>query len=248
MQNTPQGREMSQTVFITGSNRGLGLEFVRQYLAQGWRVIASCRAPLAAEDLQSLFTPQNAGDDGVVLPPPDLQLLALDVADFSQINNLPDALSAERIDLVIHNAGIYGGEEQMLGSLDVEMWKKILEINTIAPAKITEALMPVLRDGAAIAFVTSLMGSITDNSAGGAYLYRSSKAALNAVGKSLAIDLAGRFPVVLLHPGWVKTRMGGPNGLIDVQTSVEGMRSIIEQLSNENSGRFIRFDGKELPW
>lgn len=226
---------MTQTVFITGSNRGLGLEFVRQYMAAGWRVIATCRNPLKADDL-------------LCMEDQNLRLFALDVADMDQVDALAANLADEKIDLIIHNAGIYGGEEQLLGSLDVAMWQNILKINTIAPAKITEALMPLLQPHAAIAFVTSLMGSITDNSSGGAYLYRSSKAALNAVGKSLAVDLAGRYPVVLLHPGWVRTNMGGPNGLIDAEVSVAGMRSVIAGLTPANSGRFLKYDGKELPW
>lgn len=239
---------MKQTVFITGSNRGLGFEFARQYLEAGWRVIASCRNLDKADELLALHVSPELEEGQAALVEPDLRVLALDVSDSTQVAALAKVLEGEKINLIIHNAGIYGGEEQRLGSLDVEMWQKILEINTIAPAKITESLMPLLQKGASIAFVTSLMGSITDNSSGGAYLYRSSKAALNAVGKSLAVDFAGRYPVVLLHPGWVRTSMGGPNGLIDAQTSVAGMRTIISELCTENSGRFVRFDGKELPW
>lgn len=227
---------MTQTVLITGANRGLGLEFVRQYLQAGARVIAACREPDQALELHALA---SLGQ---------LLVLPLEVTDWAEVAALPERLAAERIDLLINNAGVYGGEAQALGEIDVELWQSVLAVNTIAPLKLVEALLPRLAPGAVIAQITSLMGSIADNGSGGCYYYRSSKAALNMVNKSLAVDLAGRCCCLVLHPGWVLTDMGGPNALIDAATSVAGMRQVLAQATAGDSGKFLKYDGRELPW
>lgn len=229
---------MTKTVLVTGANRGIGLEFVRQYLQDGWRVLATCRQPEVAKALTALQEqyPQN------------LRIEALNVTDWAAVKALGKVFENEAIDLLINNAGLYGDRSQSLGQTDVEDWLNVLAANTIAPLKVVEALLPCLALGARIATLTSLMGSMADNGSGGNYVYRSSKAGLNAVIKSLSLDLEGRHICVLFHPGWVLTDMGGPGAMISVDTSVSGMRSVIEQLTPEHSGSFLRYDGKELPW
>lgn len=229
---------MNPTVFITGTSRGIGLEFVRQYLEEGWRVIATCRHPAQAGGLQRL-----AGSH-----PQQLRIEALDVADWDAIAALPRLLQGESLDLLINNAGIYGPRDQALGRLDVATWQTVLAVDTIAPIRIVETLLPLLRPGARIASLTSLMGSIADNGSGGYYYYRSAKAALNAAHKSLALDLAGRHPCVVFHPGWVQTDMGGPGAQITTAQSVDGMREQLRRLDHQGSGRFLRYNGDELPW
>lgn len=228
-------------VLITGANRGLGLEFCRQYAADGWHVIACCRKPEQSQDLVKLARQYSP-----------LQLESLDVADFAQIEVLSQKLSACCIDVLINNAGVYGDTGNGgFGQLDYQAWAKTLLVNTQAPVKMAEAFLPQIQcsDKKLIVNISSLMGSIADNTSGGSILYRSSKAALNAAMKSLAIDLNKQaIGVLTLHPGWVKTDMGGPNALIDVTESIAGMRAVIAAFSLAQSGDFIRYDGKPMAW
>jgi len=230
------------TTLISGANRGLGLEFVKQYVADGWRVHACCRAPNDAEALQQLAAASNGS----------ITLHALDVADFGQIDRFAKDFAAEPIDLLLNNAGIYPDRgSRGFGDTNYVAWDMAFRVNSMAPLKMAEAFIEhVARsDGRKIAFVTSKMGSMDDNTSGGAYLYRSSKAALNMVAKSLAIDLAPRgITVGLLHPGWVQTDMGGPNAWISPQQSISGMRRVIEQLTLADSGNFYSYDGQWVPW
>lgn len=225
------------TVLVTGSNRGLGLEFCRQYAAKGWEVLASCRNPTTAVELAKI---------------PNVRILPLDVSDFSQIDKLASELKGIAIDVLINNAGIYADTAgHNFGQLDFEAWVYTLKVNTQAPVKMAEAFLSNLKqsDKKLLVSITSQMGSIADNSSGGSILYRTSKAALNAAMKSLAIDLETQgIGVLLFHPGWVKTDMGGPNALITPQTSVAGMRSLIERFSPLQSGSFLKYDGSTLPW
>lgn len=225
------------TVLITGANRGLGLEFAKQYAAAGWKVYACCREPQAATALQDLT--------GVTLH-------ALDVADFRQIDRLAEELSNQAIDLLLNNAGIYPDRDSRgFGDANVAAWELAFRVNAMAPLRMAEAFIEHVARGQekTIAFVTSKMGSMDDNTSGGVYLYRSSKAALNAVAKSLAIDLAPRgIRVALLHPGWVRTDMGGPHAWISAEESVVGMRRVIERLTPADSGRFLAYDGQQVPW
>ncbi len=229
------------TVLITGANRGLGLEFCRQYAEQGAQVIAICRNPESAETLQAL-----AGRFA------NLEVYALDVADFCQIEMFSKQLAGSSIDVLINNAGIYGDNaDSRFGQLNYDDWLRTLTVNTMAPVKMAEAFLPHLLKGQSklIVAVSSLMGSMTDNTSGGSLMYRSSKAALNAAMKSLSIDLQVKnIGVLILHPGWVRTDMGGPNGLIDVEESVSGMRRCIDSFDMTDTGCFIRYDGNRLPW
>lgn len=225
-----------KTVFVTGAGRGLGLEFARQYLAEGCKVLAARRQPSSAlDELQNRH-------------PDSLRQLVLDVSDLAAVAALPQQLAGQAIDLLINNAGIYGGIHQQLTDCDPQEFQRVFMVNALAPLFLTKQLLPLLAKDAIIAHVTSLMGSMADNGSGGDYAYRASKAALNAIGKSMAVDLAGRHPVILLHPGWVRTDMGGAAALIDAASSVNGMRSVIAGLQPWDSGRFFKYDGSELPW
>jgi NAD(P)-dependent dehydrogenase (short-subunit alcohol dehydrogenase family) len=222
---------------ITGANRGLGLEFTRQYAAEGWHVIATCRQPQSAVALAAV--------------PGNVRVEALDVTDFAAIAALADHLGGEPIDLLINNAGVYGPSQVRYDQIDPAVWADVLAVNAIAPLVVSAAFVPAVTKGAhrKIVSLTSLMGSIADNSSGGAYYYRSSKAALNAAMRSLAIDLKGQGIIVaVLHPGWVRTDMGGAKAPLDVETSVQGMRRVIANLTPADSGRFFNHDGRELPW
>ncbi len=227
------------TVLVTGANRGLGLEFCKQYAGKGWKVIACCRYPEHAIELNSI-----AGQYS-------LQIEALDVANFDQIDTLSKKLSNCVIDVLINNAGIYGDRGNDFGHLSYTEWLNSLTINTLAPVKIVEAFLPQIKQGhkKLIVSISSLMGSIADNGSGGSILYRSSKAALNASMKSLSIDLKRHaIGVLILHPGWVQTDMGGVNALIDTKTSVGGMCAVIDGFNLNLTGCFINYDGKALPW
>jgi len=226
------------TVLITGTNRGIGLEFTKQYAEAGWDVLACCREPGTANALNALTT-QYA----------NIKTFALNVANFTQVDALAQQLSNTAIDVLINNAGVYpsGG----LSDTEVENWLDSFKINSIAPLKIAIAFTPHIAKSQLKKLVTlsSKMGSIDDNTSGGSYMYRSTKTAVNMVMKSLSIDLKpSGIAVATLHPGWVETDMGGPNALIDTQTSVAGLRKVIDQLNLNNTGRFIAYDGKEIGW
>jgi NAD(P)-dependent dehydrogenase (short-subunit alcohol dehydrogenase family) len=229
------------TVLVTGANRGLGLEFARQYAADGWQVIAACRAPDAAADLQGL-----AADSGA-----RIRVLEMNVADTASVRAAAAALKGEAIDLLLNNAGIGGPPGQQLGNLDYAAWARVLDTNTLGPMRVVEAFLENIAKGhlKRIVTITSAMGSIADNASGGRYAYRSSKAAVNMVMKSLAIDLAPRgIACLMVHPGWVRTDMGGPGGKITPTESVRALRSLIDAFKPEDSGKFFNYDGKPYPW
>lgn len=228
------------TVLITGANRGIGLEFARQLLARGDRVVAACRNLDAATDLKQLGTDRAK-----------LTLLQLDVGDNKSITGFADKLQGEAIDVFINNAGVYGPRDSEFGNVTSKEWLDVLQINSVAPLLLTQALIGNLRKGKdrKLLYLTSKMGSIADNGGGGHYVYRSSKTALNMVVKSIAIDLKGEgFKAAVLHPGWVQTDMGGPNALIDTLTSVTGMLKVIDNLKPAQSGGFFNYDGSVIPW
>ena len=229
--------QVMPTVMITGANRGLGLEYARQYSEEGWRVIATCRDPGSAMELGSLTG--------------EVETHALDIGDHGQILSLANTLRNEAIDLLLNNAGIYGPRISGLGEIDYKTWERVTHINVMSPLKVSESFIDHVAASnlKKIAIMSSKMGSIDDNNSGGSYIYRSTKAALNAVMKSLAVDLGRRgISVALLHPGWVRTDMGGPNALIDAPESVSGLRQVIKGLNLKNSGCFFNYDGSEIPW
>lgn len=224
------------TVLVTGANRGIGFALVKNYLADGWQVHATYRSEASSTELLQLES------DQLICHP-------LDVTDYQGLMEFANALPA--IDLLINNAGYYGPKGYGFGNTDVEQWRKVFEINTIAPLKLVEALYPNLQKGQLkkIACLSSKVGSMTENTSGGGYIYRSSKAALNSVVKSLSNDLTDKgFTVLALHPGWVQTEMGGPNALIDTKTSARGLAEVIEKADQNCSGQFINYNGDRLPW
>lgn len=228
-------------VFITGANRGLGLEFARQYAADGWQVFAACRAPNAATELHRLVT-----DSGK-----HIRVLQMDVTNAASIKAAAGAVAGEAIDLLLNNAGVGGPRDELIGDLDYAAWERVLDINTLGPARVTEALLEnVARsERKLVVTVTSGMGSIGDNASGGSYAYRSSKAAVNMVMKSLAIDLAPRgITCVVVNPGWVRTDMGGPRGRLSPAESIAALRSVIASLAPKDSGKFLNHNGKAYPW
>lgn len=230
-------RKHGPTVLITGASRGLGLEFVRQYAADGWRVIATCRQPKLAKGLLAIKG--------------DVRVRTLDVTDPAQVRALARALKSESIDLLISNAGIYGPRKETFGQVDMEAWRRAFETNVMGPMMIAEAFADhVARsERKTIVALTSMMGSIAENRSGGSYIYRSSKAALNMVMKGLTYTLKPRkISVVMLHPGWVRTDMGGASAHLGVDESVTAMRRLIAGLKPTDSGRFYNYDGREFPW
>jgi len=228
-------------ILITGCSRGIGLEMTRYCMEKGWRVYACCRHPQRSEKLLSMAQLSNGR----------VSVHLVDVSEIATIQALAYELRNEAIDVLINNAGIYGSDKNNFGQVDVASWLQTFQINTIAPLKMVEAFVEQLTIGQnkIIACLSSKMGSMDDNGSGGSYIYRSSKAALNAVVKSLSIDLKDKgFTCVVMHPGWVKTDMGGTQAEITTRECVSRMFAILENLSPEDSGRFIDIDGADIPW
>lgn len=235
------------TVLITGANRGLGLELARQYAGEGWRVMACSRHPGAA-DLQALA----AAHPGVSCHP-------LEVTDDASVAALARALDGTAIDVLLNVAGVMhrrveaaaGASRPAFGAFDYEDWARVLSVNVLGQARVAEALLDnvAASDQKKIVTLSSELGSVGANKTGGLYAYRSSKAAVNAMMKSMAIDLAARGIIAVpMHPGWVRTDMGGPKAPLSAEESASGMRRVIAGLTPADSGRFLQWDGKELPW
>ncbi len=225
---------MTKTYVVTAANRGLGLEFARQLSARGDRVIATARDPESAAELAAL----------------DVRVEPLDVGDGASIASFGAAIADQNIDVLINNAGV-GVSSTPLEALELDQMRRFFEINTVGPLHVSRTLLPGLRRGAdkKIINITSRMGSIGDNSSGGAYSYRASKAALNMVTRSMANDLqSDGFICIVLHPGWVQTRMGGGSAPVASEDSISGMLRVIDGASMEESGGFFDFTGAVVPW
>jgi len=219
------------TYLITGTNRGIGLEYCRQLKQRGHRVIAVCRT--ASPELEALGVELKTG---------------IDLTDAAAVDGLAERLQGQTIDVLINNAAIV--ERVNLASLDLDSLRRQFEVNAIAPLNFTKALLPCLTQGSKVALMTSRMGSIEDNSSGGSYGYRMSKVALSMAGKSLSHDLKPQgIAVAILHPGLVQTRMTNftPSG-ITPEASVQGLLARIEALNLSNSGSFWHANGEILPW
>jgi NAD(P)-dependent dehydrogenase (short-subunit alcohol dehydrogenase family) len=233
-------KKMPSTL-ITGANRGIGFEFARQYLADNWQVYAACRDPSSASELRRIAD----GSGG------KLQVLSMDVSDLASVRAAAVELKGKPIDLLINNAGVGGPRGQTIGNINYETWTRVLDINTLGPMRVAEAFVDnVARsDRKLIVTITSGMGSIGDNTSGGAFAYRSSKAAVNMVMRSLAIDVAPRgITCVVINPGWVRTDMGGPNARLTAAESVAAMRRLIDKLGPAQSGKFFNYDTREYAW
>lgn len=221
------------TALITGANRGLGLEFARQYSADGWRVIATSRSLEKAAALEAL---------GAEVHP-------LDVADIAAVTALGRELRRETIDVLIANAGIAGPRGMTVEAIDAAGWAETFRVNTMAPLAVAGAFAAQVArsEQRKMIAISSRLGSIAANNEGGMYAYRSSKAALNAVWHSFALDHR-ELVVAVLHPGWVRTDMGGKSAALGVEESVAGMRRVIAGLGKAQSGGFFNHDGSPIPW
>ncbi len=226
------------TVFITGASRGIGLEFAKHYAGLGWQVIAGVRAPDTATALSSL----SAGGN--------VSIERLDVTDDAAVDAVAAKLKGHAIELLINNAGIYGDRDAALSIGNFDTYRRVLATNIAAPMKVALSLLPNLKlaDGAKILTISSRMGSI-GLSGGGSYVYRSSKAGVNAAMHALALDLKPQgITAIVAHPGWVRTDMGGSGADISVQESVAGLTSVIARATLADSGKFFNYDGAELAW
>ncbi|MCC7199081.1 MAG: SDR family oxidoreductase [Gammaproteobacteria bacterium] len=237
------------TVLVTGASRGLGLLFVRQYLADGWRVLAVARDPARATELAAIA----AASAGLVT------VHRADMSDLASIDALAKSLEGTAIDVLLNNAGTMGAgdfankgmQDDCFGAIDYADWIETLRINLLAPMRMAEVFLPHVLAGTQRKIVTlsSIVGSVALNTRGGLYSYRSSKAALNMVMKGLAVDLAPQGVIcVPVHPGWARTSMGGPNAPVDPVDSVTGVRKVIAGLDASQAGKFLTYDGGELPW
>ena len=230
------------SVLVTGSNRGLGFEWVRQYAAEGWRVYATCRHPSEAGDLQEVASKQT-----------NISIHRMDVTKPDEVNAVAVELLNESVDIVINNAGVYFEKYApvVLKQLRYEDWEYAFRVNTMGAVRLSEAFLGHLArsEKRLVVAISTHMGSITDIQNLGDYYYRSSKAALNATMKGLANELKPQgIGVLILHPGWVRTRMGGSSTSLLPPESVHGMRGLIERFTLEDTGRFLRYDGVEMPW
>ncbi len=224
---------MSSTVLITGANRGIGLALAHHYHANDWQVIGVCRS--SADSATEL----KAVAHQVIDP--------IDVTQATDVARLAEALGDQRVQVLINNAGLLNDES--LGALDFDSIRQQMEVNAYAPLRVVEALLQNLDSGSKIANITSRMGSIADNDSGGRYGYRASKAALNAFGRSLAMDLKPQgIAVIQIHPGYVQTRMVNFGGLITPQQAAAGIAERISALTLDTTGGFWHSNGATLPW
>jgi NAD(P)-dependent dehydrogenase (short-subunit alcohol dehydrogenase family) len=222
------------TVLITGANRGIGLEYARQFAAKGYTVIGTVRDPADAKEL-------SAAADRVE---------PLDVADARSVAALAQRLHGVAIDILVNNAGMFDRRDVTLDTVDFAMMEQTLAVNTLGPLRVTQALLPNLRAGKrrTVVNMSSQLGSI-EQSNGRWYAYRTSKAALNQITGTLGAELAAEgFICVALHPGWVRTDMGGASATYSPQESVGGLVAVIEKLEPKDNGRFYDFKGTPIPW
>jgi len=228
------------TVMITGANRGIGLALARGYAAEDWRVLACCRDPDNAKDLDVL---RAKAEDRVAVH-------RLDVTDGLQIDSLAGELAGEAIDLLINNAGVSGPREGF-GETDYDAWHPVFAVNSFAPLRMAERFVEQVArsERKLIVNISSKMGSIAANDSSNAIVYRASKAALNQISKCLAMALGPRgVTVIVFHPGWVSTDMGGAEAPVTPEDSAAGIRAVIAGVTTADNGRFFNYDGEELPW
>ncbi|MDI1448770.1 SDR family oxidoreductase [Polyangium sp. 6x1] len=227
-------------IVITGANRGIGLELARRYLERGDHVDAGVRNPAAASELAALGQAASGR----------LRVLACDVEDDASVRAFAAALGDVTVDVLFNNAGVMG-KWLSLADLDFEDVLRTFNTNTVGTLRVTSALLPHLRRSTTrkIVNMSSRMGSIADNTSGGAYAYRTSKAALNMASKTMAVDLRDEhFTVIALHPDWVKTDMGGPEAPMTVEDAVAGILALVDRISRTESGGFYHFRGDTIPW
>ena len=229
-----------RTILITGANRGLGLGFVKKYLENNVHVLCTSRDVSGSKELLSCKERY----------PNNLEIFELDLLKEDAASTLANFLKGRPIDILINNAGV-GSSNQHFEAVSSKPWLEVLKVNLIAPLMITQSIIDNIKKSSVkkLYFLSSQLGSIGDNTSGGMYIYRSSKTGLNQVVKSLSVDLKSQgITVVSLHPGWVKTDMGGPNAPVSIDESIKGMMQVIYATDIRDTGRFLNYDGKELPW
>ncbi len=222
-------------ILIIGANRGLGLEFAKQYSELGHHVFATTRDESKSDQLVTIT---------------NTTVFELDLNKDKSIDSFIDEMSSIKIDILIHNSGIFR-DEQLSEDLDIDAWMNEMRINAITPIILARKLKQNVLEGKdkKIIFISSQMGSIDDNYSGRFYFYRSSKSALNSAAKSLAIDWKDKnISVLMLHPGWVKTDMGGESAKLEIPDSIQRMIQVISDLNLETSGSFVNYEGNKLEW
>ena len=222
-------------ILIIGANRGLGLEFAKQYSNKNHNIFATTRNNSASQELNEI---KNSN------------IFELDLNSDESLNKFVNEISPQKIDILIHNAGIFR-DEQLEQDLDINAWMNEMRINAVMPiilARKLKANIQMAKDKK-IVFISSQMGSIDDNYSGRFYFYRSSKSALNSAAKSLSIDWKeDGISILIIHPGWVKTDMGGDNANLEISDSISQMIKVIDDMTLSNSGSFVNYAGKKLEW
>jgi NAD(P)-dependent dehydrogenase (short-subunit alcohol dehydrogenase family) len=227
------------SILITGANRGLGLEFAKQYAEAGYRVFATARDPSAAKELAGLAKAKSS-----------VSVHALETVDPASIASLAGELKDQPIDILLNNAGVMGPSRQSLGTVEAQGMLDTFRVNAVAPLMLVQAFLPNVESShkKLLAAITSGMGSISDTG-GGSYAYRASKAALNMTFKNLAVDLKSRgVTAIVINPGWVQTDMGGNSAPVKTSDSIAGMRKVFDKLTLEDSGKFLDFRGGTWEW
>lgn len=222
------------TVLITGANRGLGLEYARQYAEKGFHVIGTARSPEEADELRAVGA----------------EVHALDVTSQTSVDALASALDGRPIDILINNAGYFNREDTTLETASAEIFMRTMDINAAGPLRVTQALIPNLKTGTTkkVISMSSQLGSI-ERSSGQWYAYRASKTALNQINRIWSEEFANDgFTFVVVHPGWVQTDMGGPNATYTPEQSVAGLIGVIDGLTSEDNGAFYDLNGDTIPW
>ncbi len=228
------------TVMITGANRGIGLAFARGYAAEGWRVLACCRDPDNAKDLDDMKEGSEYRD----------AIHRLEVTDELNVDSLAQKLAGEAIDVLINNAGVIGPRDGF-GETDFDRWQPVFAVNSFAPLCVAERFVEQVArsERKLIVNISSKMGSIAANVKSNSIIYRASKAALNQISQCLAMALGPRgITVIVFHPGWVSTDMGGAEAAVTPEDSAAGIRAVIAGATAADNGRFFNYDGEELPW
>ena len=221
-----------KTALVTGANRGIGLELTRQLLDSGYNVHATYRSNKGGLE--------QIGSD-------NLSIYQMDVRDKIQISNVVQ--SVEKIDLLINNAGVADGRLQSISEIDIAYALEVLNVNAVSPVLVTQQTMPKLADGSKVVMMSSLMGSISDCQSGRSYAYRASKTALNMFSMAMKNEFdANGISLLIMHPGWVETDMGGPNAPLSTEESVSGIMQRIEEQDMSMSGRYVEFDGSPIKW
>ena len=226
----------SKQALIVAASRGLGLGLAREHLARGWRVVATVRKPSEALEAARAKAPDR------------LRIETVDIDHPEQVQALRQRLEGERFDLLFVNAGVCGSAERPISQVSHDEFVREMTTNAFSPVRAAEALYELVRPGGMIGFMTSVLGSVANNTSGGVEVYRASKAALNMLVRSFAARVAKDRTVLLLHPGWVRTDMGGAAAPVDVATSTRGLADVIAARVGTGGVAFVDYQGRELPW